>query len=110
MTRKVTIGDLRQRLMLERVSRVNDGGGGASESWAVVATLWAALMPLAGNEDLDADALSGSLTHEIWLRYRAGVVPDMRLRMGARIFDVRSVIDVEERGRWLRLLCEERRL
>ena len=110
MTQTVSIGDLRQRMTLEQVSRVDDGGGGASESWAAVATLWGALRPLQGHEELDADALSGALTHEVWLRYRDGVKPDMRLRHGGRIFEVRAVIDVGERGRWLRLLCEERRL
>jgi len=110
MNRQVTIGDLRERLTLEEAARIGDGGGGANESWRAVATLWAAMLPLSGDEGLDADAPSGTVSHEIWLRYRAGVLPDMRLRSGDRIFDIRSVIDVGERGRWLRLLCEERRL
>ena len=95
---------------MEQVTRLGDGGGGASENWTVVASLWAALLPLRGDEGLDADALSGTLTHEVWLRYRRDVVPQMRLRAGSRIFEIRSVIDVGERGRWLRLLCEEQRL
>ncbi len=110
MKQNITIGDLRERLVLEQVARVGDGGGGAAESWLVVATLWAALMPLNGDEGLDGDALNGSVTHEIWLRYQAGVEPSMRLRQGLRIFEIKSVIDVGERGRWLRALCEERRL
>jgi head-tail adaptor len=44
------------------------------------------------------------------LRYRAGVVPAMRLRKGARIFQILAVIDVEERRRWLKCWCEEREL
>ncbi len=110
MKQQITIGDLRERLQLEKVARLGDGGGGAAESWVVVASPWAALLPLSGDEGLDGDGLSGTLTHEIWLRFKTGVVPDMRLRKGQRIFEIKSVIDVGERGRWLRLLCEERRL
>jgi head-tail adaptor len=44
------------------------------------------------------------------LRYRAGVVPAMRFHKGARIFHILTVIDVEERRRWLKCWCEEREL
>jgi SPP1 family predicted phage head-tail adaptor len=58
----------------------------------------------------EADRLAGIITHEVVLRYRAGVVPAMRLRKGARIFQILAVIDVEERRRWLKCWCEEREL
>jgi SPP1 family predicted phage head-tail adaptor len=44
------------------------------------------------------------------LRYRQGVVPAMRFRKATRIFHILAVIDVEERRRWLKCLCEERDL
>ena len=34
----------------------------------------------------------------------------MRFRQGARLFHILTVIDVEERKRWLKCLCEEREL
>ena len=108
--KRVSIGDLRQRLTLEEVSRVDDGGGGASETWVTVAVLWAALDPVRGKEDVVADGIEGNVTHEVWLRYRSGVVPAMRFTQGTRVFEVLSVVDVGERGRWLRIFCEERQL
>ncbi|MDX2288555.1 MAG: phage head closure protein [Hyphomicrobiaceae bacterium] len=106
----VRIGDLRQRINLERPVLVSDGGGGASEDWELVAELWAAVNPLTGAERLEADAISGRVSHEIWLRWRAGVAGDMRFRLGARLFDIRTVIDDGERKRFLRCLAEERDL
>ncbi|MCV0370821.1 phage head closure protein [Filomicrobium sp.] len=106
----VRIGDLRQRVGIERVVRVTDGGGGAEEEWDMVAEVWAAVMPLTGTERVEADAVNGNVSHEIWMRYRPDVAPDMRLRLGPRLFDVRAVMDVEERRRFLRCLCEERDL
>jgi SPP1 family predicted phage head-tail adaptor len=103
-------GDLRHRLTLEELTREADEGGGFSETWVEVATLAASLEPLGGAERFESDRLTGSITHEIVLRYRPGVVPAMRFRQAARVFHILSVIDVEERRRWLKCLCEEREL
>lgn len=108
--KKITIGDLRQRLALERPIRTSDGGGGADENWSLVATVWAAMKPLTGTERLEAESQAGTVSHEIWMRHRDNVTPEMRFRLGTRLFDVRSVMDVDEKGQFLRCLAEERDL
>ncbi len=107
---RVTIGDMRQRVVLEAPARTSDGGGGADESWQAVATLWAAMKPLTGSERLESETLAGRVSHEIWIRYRSGLTPEMRFRFGERLLDIRAVIDVEEQNRFLRCLVEERDL
>jgi SPP1 family predicted phage head-tail adaptor len=97
-------------LTLEELNRVADDGGGFTESWVAVATVFADLRPISGSERVDADRLTGSVTHDVVLRYRAGVVPAMRFREGTRIFQIVAVIDVDEQHRWLQCLCEEREL
>ncbi len=87
-----------------------DDGGGFTESWVAVATIFADLSPISGGERVEADRLTGSVTHEVVLRYRAGVSPAMRFREGTRIFQIIAVIDVEEQHRWLQCSCEEREL
>ncbi len=107
---RASIGRLRHRLTIEEVTRTPDGGGGASESWSSIATVWASITPTGGAEAIDADALAGRLSHEVVFRYRPGVEPAMRLRYGARLFEIAAVIDVDERKRWLKCLCMERDL
>lgn len=102
------IGALRHRLALQRPVRAEDGGGGAAVTWETVAELWAALSPLTGSEAVEADRLVGHVSHEIWIRWRAGVVPGMRFVFGPRLFDIRAALDVNERRRWLRCLAEEK--
>jgi SPP1 family predicted phage head-tail adaptor len=104
------IGRLRRRLTLEAANRTPDGGGGASETWTTIAQVWCDIRPKGGGESIEADALSGRVSHEITLRYRSGVVPPMRLVSGSRRFEIVAVIDIEERRRWLRCLCVERDL
>ena len=100
---------LRHRLTLEKLQREEDEGG-FTETWITVAELWADLRPSGGSETVEADRIAGHVTHEVSLRYRPGVQPAMRFRLGARLFHILSVIDVEERKRWFTCLCEEREL
>ena len=102
--------DLRHRVMLEELDREADEGGGFAETWEEIAALAADIRPLDGTEAFEADRLAGSVTHQIVLRHRGGVVPAMRFRKGARVFHILSVIDVDERKRWLKCFCEEREL
>jgi len=102
------IGELRHRVTLQTPVRTGDGGGGASIVWTPVIEVSAAVRPATGGESLDADRLSGLVSHEIWIRYRASVTPEMRFVFGSRVFDIRAVLDVDERRRWLRCLVEEK--
>ncbi|MFM9943208.1 MAG: phage head closure protein [Hyphomicrobiaceae bacterium] len=104
-----SIGAMRYRLNLEAPARTADGGG-ASETWQPVADVWAAIDPTSGDEAIGSEAIRGRITHTIHIRYRSGVVPAMRLRLGTRCFDILGLIDVGERHRRLRCLCRERDL
>lgn len=101
---------LRRRLVLEQMQRVPDDGGGFTESWIQIATLFANIRPVSAGEKVENDRLAGRVTHEIMLRYRANVAPAMRFGSGPRAYEILAVIDVEERRRWLKCLCEERDL
>lgn len=103
----VAIGDMRHRLALEAPLSAEDGGGGAKETWALVAEVWGAIRPISGSESVEADGLRGRVSHEIWIRYR-NLAPEMRFVLGPRVFDIRAAIDVGERRRFLRCLVEER--
>jgi SPP1 family predicted phage head-tail adaptor len=101
------IGALRHRVTLESVVRLADGGGGAHVSWLPVAEIWAGIMPVSGSEIVSGEAVSGRVSHEIFIRHRAGVEPAMRFRYGARLFEIVAVMDRDERRRLLRCLCRE---
>ena len=105
-----SIGAMRHRLVLEEPSRIADGGGGAVESWLAVAEVWAAITPRSGGEHVVGESIEGRATHAIDMRYRMGVSPSMRLRFGARLFEILAVVDVGERRRRLRCHCREARL
>lgn len=103
-----SIGEMRHRLALQAPVATADGGGGATRVWSLVAEVWGALKPVSGGESFEADGLGGRVSHEMWIRHRTGVVPEMRFALGTRIFEIRAVIDAGERHRFLRCLVEER--
>jgi SPP1 family predicted phage head-tail adaptor len=107
MANPFLIALLRHRLTLEAPQRAADGSGGAAVAWEPVAQVWASVRPLTGGEAAFADSTRGRITHEIWMRRRDVVAPHMRFRLGDRIFEIRAVIDVDERRRRFRCLCEE---
>jgi len=103
----VTLAAMRERVALEEPVAVADGAGGSIVSWVEVAELWAAIRPRAGGEGVEAGGISGRVTHDITIRFRDGVVAPQRFRQGARLFDIKAVIDVENAHRFLKCLVEE---
>jgi SPP1 family predicted phage head-tail adaptor len=95
--------------VLEEPVRTPDGGGGAAVAWQTVTELWAQVRPITGDERLIHDQVAGRLTHKVTIRYRAGVVPAMRFRQGARVYEIAAVVEASPRRR-LECLCEERTL
>lgn len=104
------IGALRHRLVIEAVQTTPDGGGGFSESWVEIATVWASIAAKSGGEALQADRVTGTLRHDISIRYRDDVQPAMRFRKGQRVFHILGCENVGERQVMLKCLCEERDL
>lgn len=103
----IKAGALRHRVTLQSAAETPDGGGGFTTAWSDVATVWAAIEPLKGTERLRAEQLENPVTHRVTIRHRAGVTAKMRVAFGARVFNIRAVINPEERNRRLELLCEE---
>lgn len=96
-----------KRVTLQSVSRASDGQGGFTESWADTATVWAAFAPASGYEKMIAGQMKSEISHNVLMRYRPGVTTKMRIAWGARTFDIKEVINVDEANRTLKLKCVE---
>lgn len=105
--KNISINDLRHRLSLEQPQLAPDTGGGASISWVKITDLWARIVPLQTREVFNDEQTKNFLTHQITIRYRDGVLPEMRLTKGARIFEIIGVMNEKERRQWLHLDVRE---
>ena len=101
-------GELRTELALEAAVAVADGLGGHAESWTEVATVFARIEPVSANAVFGADQTLETVTHRITMRWRSEVASGMRLARPGRIFDIVTVHDPDETGRYL--VCRTREI
>lgn len=102
-------GELRHRVTLQQktISRDNPERI-AVENWTDVTTVSANVKDLRGRELFEAQAVNAEVTALIKMRYRFGITSAMRVKFGARIFDIISPpINPDGRRIELQLTCKE---
>lgn len=73
------IGNLRQRLRIERPANVSDGAGGEVTVWQVLATVYAEVLPTGGGKFEEGDVVTvGQQRYKVRMRYRDDVTVDCR--------------------------------
>lgn len=106
-------GELRHSVRFERRGRASNVGGVVRQDWAtLIPSRRARLLPLRGGEQTQADRLGGVSAWELVVRADSetrGVTTDDRVvnrRDERQGFAIRSILDLEGRGRWLVLTLE----
>jgi SPP1 family predicted phage head-tail adaptor len=97
----IDAGQLTARLDLESPVETPDGQGGVTVSHAVESTLWARIEPVSATREELGHVDRQAATHRIWVRRIERVSAGKRFRKGGRIFEIRTVHDPDERGRYL---------
>ena len=100
-------GQLRHRVILQALVNTPDAAGGNIETWVNVATVWGKVEPIRGREFWAAQQANTSLDTVVTIRYLEGITPLNRVKFGARIFKIHTVINPLEGRRELQLMCEE---
>lgn len=100
-------GQLRHRVVIRTMARTPDGMGGYTETPTDVTGIPARIDPLEGNEQINAMQTGMQRPHRIEIRYRSDMTGAKTIIYGARTFDIKSVVDPEERHVELHLLAEE---
>ncbi len=100
-------GDLRHRLTIQSKTETADGIGGFSEAWGTFANVWGAVWPTSAKELVQNQQLQGQVTHRVRIRYLAGVTTSMRILLGARVLNILSIVNPNEAGELLDLVCLE---
>ena len=99
------IGELNQRVRILAQTRDPDGGGGYTEVWNVIATVWADVAPRAGNNVFAADALQSRVEYRVTIRRNAAVMVGMRVAVGALTLSIAAILD--DGSPLVTLICEE---
>jgi SPP1 family predicted phage head-tail adaptor len=101
------LGQLNQRATILAQTLTPDGGGGYSESWNMVAILWARLTPVSGRDRTSADHLQSRARHKLTLRRNTIVNAGQRVQIGTREFAIHAVLDPGPQSGFIALALEE---
>jgi SPP1 family predicted phage head-tail adaptor len=99
-------GELKQRIELQIPTR-SQSSGEWIDTYTTQATIWGAVEPLSGNRLFLAQQANSQVQGVVRIRYRSGVTPKMRLKLGERIFQIISIINRDEANEELQLWYRE---
>lgn len=104
-------GELRHLITIQANADTRDAFGGVTEGWADSFQLWASMEASSGSETLSGEQISGQVAYTFTCRQAQGTITkQMRISYDGRFFLIRSVIEHDERGRWLEIEAVERGL
>lgn len=98
----IRAGNLKRPLFIQQPSVV-----GGIQKWITFAKVWGDVAPGAGLEMAQQLGPTNTVTSTVLIRYRAGVVPKMRISFRGRFLEIIAVINVDEQDRELQLTCRE---
>ena len=94
-------GRLRSECALEASVPATDAMGGHTENWVEVATVFALIEPVSAASKFGAGQTLETVTHRATIRHRSGVASGMRFNRQGRMFDIATVHDPDDTGRYL---------
>jgi len=103
-------GNLRHVIDIQDATETPDGMGGVTVVWAAItngANLRAAIWPLRGSERIEAMKVEVAISHKIRIRYHSGITAEMRIKHGIRYFNIKSIINPDERNIMVEMMAEE---
>lgn len=111
-------GRLRTLITIQSKVVSVSGGDQTGESdpfWVTDTTTWGEVMPLRGAESIIGDQEATRVSHRITVRpiqytsflEERRITAENRFLIGARVFEIKSVIDLMERDRVLECSCME---
>ena len=102
-----SIGRMRHRVTIQSPTATADSGGGRSIAWGTLKEVFADIQPQSGRFVFQHGQEKEKVTHKLIMRYRADIGTNYRIKFGTRIFNIHSILNEDERKRFLTLLCEE---
>ena len=104
--------DLSARITFQRFTGLRDALGDLhyldDSCWADCVTCWACVRTISAGEFYRAEQSTSYVTHNIKIRYREGILAEMRIRRGRKRYRIKSPpIDLGGHRKWLLRKVEE---
>lgn len=100
-------GKLRTPIEIQEYKATSDGMGGVTQKWTTVLNTRAFFKHASGYERLQAMKLNSGVIHKVYMRFSETPTAAHRVLYKGQAYQIRYVIDIEERHQWLELQVEE---
>lgn len=100
-------GSLRNIIVIQTPVEVQATTGEPVITWVNYYSINGAIEPLIGREFWQSKQISAEITGKIKIRYIKGITAKMRIKFGSRYYDIKGIIDPEERHKELVLFVSE---
>jgi len=101
-------GRLDRQIVLKSYAEVKDSFGGITESYSDVATVWAEVTPLRGNQFFAAQQVNSAITTKFRIRYRSDVDARWRIGFKGKEYDIVGVPSEIGRNEGLEIMAKAR--
>ena len=104
----MNIGRLRHRIVFQKdEDGTQDAYGQPRDGWQTYARRWAAITPQDGSETVEGGRPRAQVRHGVTCRYVRDVHPGHRIKFRQRTFEIKGILNLQERSRELRVECVE---
>lgn len=107
MAKMPSIGQLRERLVIQARSEQPTSQGRTTEAFTTVMEVWGKIMPVSYLTRIDTAQINTPLTHKAWIRNVGGINTRQWIVWDGRRFNIKSAVAMEEGPRFLELALEE---
>jgi SPP1 family predicted phage head-tail adaptor len=102
-------GRLRHKIaVLEEIEVLDSNSGEVLLSWIETASVYGSIEPQSGKEYIQAQATQSDALVNVVIRYIPSITTKHRLSCNGKQYNIRSVLDRDERGKELNLVCSQR--
>tara|TARA_R100001510_G_C7613590_1_gene176395 strand:- start:120 stop:449 length:330 start_codon:yes stop_codon:yes gene_type:complete len=102
-----SIGKMRYKAELQSPTATTDAGGGSAITWTRLTDLYCNIKPVRADEKYRQGQVQDSVSHDVYIRHRDDISTKYRLVYGSRNFNIKGILNIDERDRYLLLKCQE---
>ena len=103
----LSAGKLRTPIEIQEYQATEDPMGGVTKQWVTVMRTRSFWKHASTYERLQAMKLNAGVLHRIYMRFSDVPTAKHRVFYKGQAYQIRGVVDIEERRRWLELSVEE---
>lgn len=101
------IGRLKHRITFQELINTKNEYGELENNWNDTLTVWAEVRPTSGKSFFNAKQVNSEISHSVYIRYRKGLSPSMRIKFKERTFEILYIMNVNENNTLMQIYCKE---